>query len=286
MIHKGRVIGVLDLESPQLNYFTADHVQALSILAAQLAVSLENARLYEKVARDEARMERESARRAAHAGRAAPGARPGDYGLDIAARILSAREVCGDIYDFLRYGPRELGFAWATSAAKARRRALRRRGHRHIAQPGAAEVRPAEMLRHMNQLMCERRIEGRFMTMCFATWTRHTQAAHRQRRPRRSRCSTQRRMRKNRTGGLSAGHLRRCHLRRNGHDPRSRRHSSLPFRRHHRHPKFRQRILRHRAHRRFPMRPRPRTSRRHSRSSARTGRDYSPALNKPSTTAR
>src|SRR6202790_235832 len=42
MIHKGQVIGVLDLESPQLNYFTEDHVQTLSILAANLAVSLEN----------------------------------------------------------------------------------------------------------------------------------------------------------------------------------------------------------------------------------------------------
>ena len=59
MIYKGNVIGVLDLESPQANYFTADHVQTLSILAAQLAVSLENARLYERVTRDEARMERE-----------------------------------------------------------------------------------------------------------------------------------------------------------------------------------------------------------------------------------
>src|SRR5258707_3213213 len=37
MIHKGKVIGVLDLESPQLNYFTEDHVQTLSILAANLA---------------------------------------------------------------------------------------------------------------------------------------------------------------------------------------------------------------------------------------------------------
>src|ERR1700716_1020441 len=33
MIHKGKVIGVLDLESPQPNYFTEDHVQTLSILA-------------------------------------------------------------------------------------------------------------------------------------------------------------------------------------------------------------------------------------------------------------
>jgi len=55
MIHKGQVIGVLDLESPQLNYVTEDHVQKLSILAANLAVSMENARLYEKRARDEAR---------------------------------------------------------------------------------------------------------------------------------------------------------------------------------------------------------------------------------------
>src|SRR5207245_4730067 len=59
MIHKNRVIGVLDLESPKLHYFTEEHVQTLSVLAAQLAVSLENARLYEQVARDEARMDRE-----------------------------------------------------------------------------------------------------------------------------------------------------------------------------------------------------------------------------------
>jgi len=50
---------VLDLESAQLNAFTQDHVQTLSILAANLAVSLENARLYEQVARDEARLERD-----------------------------------------------------------------------------------------------------------------------------------------------------------------------------------------------------------------------------------
>ena len=59
MMHKGKVIGVLDLESPQLNYFTDDHVQTLSILAANLAVSLENARLYEQLAKEEARLERD-----------------------------------------------------------------------------------------------------------------------------------------------------------------------------------------------------------------------------------
>src|SRR5499425_439968 len=32
MLHKGRILGVLDLESPQLSAFTQDHVQTLSIL--------------------------------------------------------------------------------------------------------------------------------------------------------------------------------------------------------------------------------------------------------------
>ena len=124
MIHKGAVIGVLDLESPQSNYFTADHVQTLSILAAQLAVSLENARLYEQVTRDEARMERELLAAQRIQGALLRPVPADDYGMDIAARILSAREVCGDLYDFLRYGPTRLGFALGDVSGKGSAAAL------------------------------------------------------------------------------------------------------------------------------------------------------------------
>ncbi|MGB6684205.1 MAG: PP2C family protein-serine/threonine phosphatase, partial [Candidatus Acidiferrum sp.] len=34
------------------------------------------------------------------------------------------------------------------------------------------KLQPAEMLKQMNQIVGERRIEGRFMTACFATWQR------------------------------------------------------------------------------------------------------------------
>src|SRR6202040_3160051 len=111
MIHKGRVIGVLDLESPQLNYFTEDHVQTLSILAANFAVSLENARLYEQVARDEARLERDLQAAKRIQGALLRSVPTEDFGLDMAARYLSAREVGGDLYEFLRYGPQQLGIA-------------------------------------------------------------------------------------------------------------------------------------------------------------------------------
>lgn len=176
MVNKGRVIGVLDLESPQLNYFTEDHVQTLSILAANLAVSLENARLYEQLARDEARLERDL-----QAAKRIQGAllRPvpaEDYGLDMAARYLSAREVCGDLYEFLRYGPQQLGIALGDVSGKGTAAALYGAVAIGIMRSLAPQkLQPAEMLRQMNQIVGERRIEGRFMTACFATWQKGRQ---------------------------------------------------------------------------------------------------------------
>jgi sigma-B regulation protein RsbU (phosphoserine phosphatase) len=176
MIHKGKVIGVLDLESPQLNYFTEDHVQTLSILAANLAVSVENARLYEQVAEGEARLDRDL-----QAAKRIQGAllRPvptDDYGLEVAARYISAREVCGDLYEFLRYGPQQLGIALGDVSGKGTAAALYGAVAIGIMRSLAPQkLQPAEMLRQMNQLVGERRIEGRFMTACFATWQKGRQ---------------------------------------------------------------------------------------------------------------
>jgi len=173
MIFKNRVVGVMDLESPQLNYFTSDHVQVLSILAAHLAVSIENARLYEQVARDEARMERDlnAARRIQ--GALLPRLPGPEFGLDIAARVVSSRELSGDIYDFLRYGPQALGIALGDVSGKGSAAAL----YGAVAvgtlrSLGSQKLRPANMLRAINGFLGERLIEGRFMTLCFVTWQR------------------------------------------------------------------------------------------------------------------
>ena len=173
MIYKTRVVGVMDLESPQLNYFTADHVQVLSILAAHLAVSIENARLYEQVARDESRMERDlnAARRIQ--GALLPRLPGPEFGLDIAARVVSSRELSGDLYDFMRYGPNDLGIALGDVSGKGSAAAL----YGAVAvgtmrSLGSQKPRPANMLRALNGFLGERLIEGRFMTLCFATWNR------------------------------------------------------------------------------------------------------------------
>jgi sigma-B regulation protein RsbU (phosphoserine phosphatase) len=173
MIYKARVVGIMDLESPQLNYFTAEHVQVLSILAAHLAVSIENARLYERVARDESRMERDlnAARRIQ--GALLPRLPGPEFGLDIAARVVSTRELSGDLYDFIRYGPQDLGIALGDVSGKGSAAAL----YGAVAvgtlrSLGSMKPRPANMLRTLNGFLGERLIEGRFMTLCYATWNR------------------------------------------------------------------------------------------------------------------
>lgn len=171
LLYKNRVIGVMDIESPQLNYFTPDHVQALSILASHLAVSIENARLYEQVAKDEARMERDltSARRLQSA--LLPAVPGKEYGLDIAARVVSSRELCGDLYDFLPHNSGELDIALGDVSGKGSAAALYGAAAVGILRSLSPQrTSPSKILQKLNQVICERRIEGRFMTMCFLSW--------------------------------------------------------------------------------------------------------------------
>ena len=141
MMHKGKVIGVLDLESPQLNYFTEDHVQTLSILAANFAVSLENARLYEQVARDEARLERDLQAAKRIQGALLRQVPTEDFGLDMAARYLSAREVGGDLVRIFALWAAATGHCAGRRERKGNRGGAVWRGcYRDYAQPCATEI--------------------------------------------------------------------------------------------------------------------------------------------------
>jgi len=176
MVYKGRVVGVIDLESPVRNYFTEDHVQTISTLAASLAVAVENARLYQRVSSDEARQadEMDAARRMQSA--LLPRVPAEDYGLEIAARYIPAREVGGDLYDFLRYGPQQLAIAIGDVSGKGSAAALFGATAVGMLRSLAPQkLAPADMLRQLNDLLSERRIEGRYATLCFMTWQKGRQ---------------------------------------------------------------------------------------------------------------
>src|SRR5579859_881873 len=51
LIVKNRVIGVIDIESPQANHFTEEHKRLLTLIASRMAVGIENARLYTRTTR-------------------------------------------------------------------------------------------------------------------------------------------------------------------------------------------------------------------------------------------
>ena len=59
LIVKDRVIGVMDLESSHVGAFTEDHVRTLKLIAPQIAIALENARLYEELERREKAMQQD-----------------------------------------------------------------------------------------------------------------------------------------------------------------------------------------------------------------------------------
>jgi len=80
------------------------------------------------------------------------------------------------LYDLLRYGPQQLGIALGDVSGKGTAAALYGAVAIGIMRSLAPQkLQPAEMLKQMNQLVGERRIEGRFMTACFATWQKGRQ---------------------------------------------------------------------------------------------------------------
>jgi phosphoserine phosphatase RsbU/P len=61
LIYQDKVIGVLDLEHTRRCFFTDDHKRTVTTLAAQVAIAIENAQLYEQIARQERRLEQDLA---------------------------------------------------------------------------------------------------------------------------------------------------------------------------------------------------------------------------------
>ena len=171
LIYQDRVIGVLDLEHTKRGYFTDDHKRTLTTLAAQIAISLENARLYEQVQRQERRLERDLALAHELQFRLLPPSVPQLKNLDIAARFVPARAIGGDLYDFLQYSAGRAGILVGDVSGKGSPAALYAALVSGILRSHAAvEPSPAEMLSAVNLSLGERRIEAQFVSIIYAVW--------------------------------------------------------------------------------------------------------------------
>jgi phosphoserine phosphatase RsbU/P len=171
LIHRDRLVGVIDLESPQLGCFTEEHVRVLSTLAPQVAIAIENARLYEEVGKREARMERDLQRAREIQQYLLPALSPRIPGLEVCARYQPARELGGDLFDFLPYGKERHVLAIGDVSGKGAPAALYGAMSSGILRSLAPQrLPPGEILRRLNLTLLERQIEGHFITLLLAQW--------------------------------------------------------------------------------------------------------------------
>jgi phosphoserine phosphatase RsbU/P len=171
LIYKNKVIGVLDLEHTRRGFFTDDHKRTTTTLAAQIAIAIENARLYEEVARQERRLERDLSLARELQVRLLPQARPKLAHLDVAARFVPARAIGGDLYDFIPYSMSRLGIVIGDVSGKGAPAAIYAALVSGILRSHAPiEPMPAEMLSAVNLSLAERRIEAQFVSLIYAVW--------------------------------------------------------------------------------------------------------------------
>ncbi len=180
LIYKDKVIGVLDVEHTRRGYFTDDHLRTITTLAVQVAIAIENARLYEHVARQERRLQKDLALAHELQFRLLPQCCPIMGSAELAAKFIPAREIGGDLYDFVQYDRRSqdsdqramiLGITIGDVSGKGAPAALYAalasgylRSHA-VARPGAAE-----MLTRLNQSLSARRIDGQYISVAYAVW--------------------------------------------------------------------------------------------------------------------
>lgn len=171
LIYKDRVIGVLDLEHTKRGFFTEDHKRTVTTLAAQVAIAIENARLYEQIERQEKRLERDLAMARELQFGLLPHSLPTMPNLELAAKFAPARAIGGDLYDFVKYSQSRLACVIGDVSGKGAPAAIYAalvsgilRSHAPI-EPG-----PAEMLSAVNFSLSERRIEGQFVSIIYAVW--------------------------------------------------------------------------------------------------------------------
>jgi phosphoserine phosphatase RsbU/P len=171
LIYKGKVIGVLDIEHTRPHYFNEDHERALTTLAAQIAISIENARLYQRVTQQEQRLEHDMNMAREVQLRLLPAARPKHKQAEFSARFIPARTIGGDLYDLIQYDANRSAIALGDVSGKAAPAALYAALVSGIMRTAASlALSPSALLHSLNDSLQERKLDSQYVVMLYAVW--------------------------------------------------------------------------------------------------------------------
>jgi phosphoserine phosphatase RsbU/P len=171
LILQDRVLGVIDLECSRVGHFTDDHVRTLTLLAPQIASSVENARLYQELANRERRMEEDllAARELQRV--LLPDGSPEIPGMEGVVRLRPAREISGDIYDVFERTDGSVVIAFGDVSGKGAAAALYGGLVSGLLRTQAPRHRsPAELLKTLNEILIDRKVEARYATLFVMLW--------------------------------------------------------------------------------------------------------------------
>ena len=172
LLLQDRLIGVLDLESTNLNAFTVENERMLGILASYIAIALENSRLYEQSRERELRLQSDlDTAREIQKQLLPQGKRP-TPGLDIASAYVPARRLAGDFYDFLPYGSGRLGLALGDVSGKGTPAALYASMTIGVLREYTQDHRcwPEEMLAVLNTRLNAAHMSPNYVALLFAVY--------------------------------------------------------------------------------------------------------------------
>ena len=151
LIARSKVLGGLFVASNVPNGFQQDDVETITVFAAQAALALENARLFEEQVERE-RLSQELAIARQVQGKLLPQNLPSIGGLSLAASSVPAQEVGGDYYDFVKLDDGRLAFIVADVSGKGTSAAFYMAEMQGIFQSVThLAAQPAEFLTHANR---------------------------------------------------------------------------------------------------------------------------------------
>ena len=168
---KGKVVGVVDLESTQVNYFTSYHQQFLMTLASRIASALVNAELYERVADNEKRISREMKIAREIQRQLMPEEVPSMPPLQMAVLFKPVAQLGGDLYDWIEFDDGRLALVLGDVAGKGAPAALYGALASGVIRTRAGrKYPPAQMLELVNKTLYLRPVEGQYIAVTYSIY--------------------------------------------------------------------------------------------------------------------
>lgn len=171
---KGVVYGVLLVRETGGTAFQEKRLEILTGIAQQTALSIQNDQLNREIV-DRERLDREFQLARQVQKTFLPDHLPSLDGWDLGARWQPARQVGGDFYDVFDLGNGQLGLVVADVSDKGMPAALYMTVTRTLIRASLKTYHtPAEVLKHVNNLLVMESLNGMYVTAVFAILSTHT----------------------------------------------------------------------------------------------------------------